>query len=44
MKMGDAAIGRLPDGGMYKRKVVQRKGYEVEPCEYVDMRFSAAKS
>ncbi|MFM0224145.1 YqaJ viral recombinase family nuclease [Paraburkholderia dipogonis] len=41
--MGDAAIGRLPDGTEYRRKVVERKGYTVEPCQYVDFRHGKAK-
>ncbi len=40
--MGMAAIALLPDGsgGGYTRRVVQRKGYEVGPTTYVDIRFS----
>jgi hypothetical protein len=37
--MGGAAIGTLRDGA-YKRKLVERKGYSVEPTEYIDFRFS----
>lgn len=40
--LGESAVGLLPDGsGGYARKLVQRKGYTVEPTEYVDFRFSA---
>jgi putative phage-type endonuclease len=37
--MADAAQGILADGTGYTRKVVKRKGYTVEPVEYVDFRF-----
>lgn len=37
--MGEAAVGKLPDGTAYTRKVVKRKGFSVEPSEYVNMRF-----
>jgi putative phage-type endonuclease len=36
--MGQAAIGRLPDGSFYRRKEVDRKGYVVEPTTYMDLR------
>ena len=38
----DGAVGILPglDGAGYTRKLVKRKGYTVEPTEYVDFRFS----
>ena len=39
--MGEASVGRLPDGTCYTRKVVERKGYEVAPSSYVDFRYSA---
>jgi hypothetical protein len=39
--MGDAAIGKLREDA-YKRKLVERKGYSVEPTEYIDFRFSKA--
>ncbi|AUT62909.1 YqaJ viral recombinase family protein [Paraburkholderia terrae] len=42
--MGDAAIGRIPGNcGEYRRKVVQRRGYEVAPCTYTDFRFKSSK-
>ncbi|KVS50668.1 endonuclease [Burkholderia cepacia] len=41
--MGDAAVGRLPSGGEYRRKVVERSRYEVAASSYVDFRFSKGK-
>ncbi|MEX3950591.1 YqaJ viral recombinase family protein [Paraburkholderia sp. EG287A] len=41
--MGEAAVGLLPNGGGYTRKVIKRDGYTVEPSTYVDFRFSARK-
>ncbi len=41
--MGSASVGLLPNGGGYTRKIIDRKGYEVEPMKYVDFRFSAKK-
>jgi putative phage-type endonuclease len=41
--MGDAALGLLPNGGGYTRKLVERKGYAVDPMKYIDFRFSAKK-
>ncbi|KVH51205.1 YqaJ viral recombinase family protein [Burkholderia diffusa] len=41
--MGDAAVGRLPSGGEYRRKVVARAGYEVAASTYVDFRFIKSK-
>ena len=38
--MGEASIGLLPNGGAYRRKIVERRGYEVEASRYVDFRFS----
>ena len=37
--MGEAAVLRFADGSGFRRAVVQRKGYVVEPTEYVDSRF-----
>ncbi|WP_019024091.1 MULTISPECIES: YqaJ viral recombinase family protein [unclassified Thioalkalivibrio] len=37
---GAASVATLPGGGGFVRKVVKRKGYEVEPSEYVDFRFN----
>jgi putative phage-type endonuclease len=44
MAMGNAAIGRLPGGGEYRRKLVERKGYEVQATKYMDFRFSKGGS
>ncbi|MFL9933593.1 YqaJ viral recombinase family protein [Paraburkholderia sp. RL18-103-BIB-C] len=41
--MGDAALGVLPGGGSYRRKEVKRKGYTVEPMEYIDFRYVKPK-
>jgi len=39
--MGDAAIARLPfSGGFYTRKKVIRKGYTVEPSDYINFRHT----
>lgn len=38
--MGGAAVGRLSDGTEYRRKTVERKGYAVEPCQYIDFRHA----
>jgi putative phage-type endonuclease len=38
--MGEASIGLLPNGGAYRRKLVERKGYSVDATRYVDFRFS----
>ena len=38
--VGENAVGLLPGGGGYKRAVVQRKGYTVEPSEYETFSFS----
>lgn len=38
--MGEASEAVLPGGGGFTRKVVQRKGFEVAPSEYVDFRYS----
>lgn len=37
--MEENAIGVLPDGSGYKRAVVNRAGYTVEPTSYVDFRY-----
>ncbi len=42
--MGDAAVGKLSTGGEYRRKIIARKGYSVEPCEYVSFKFSKPKA
>lgn len=41
--MGNAAIGKLPIGGEYRRKIVERKAYAVDATRYIDFRFSKAK-
>lgn len=38
--MGECAIGVLDDGGGYTRKMVQRKGFTVEPTQYLDFRHT----
>ena len=40
--IGDAAVGKVPglDGAGYSRKIVTRKGYEVNESQYIDMRFT----
>ena len=39
--MREAAIGVLPDGTRYTRKIVTRKAYQVEESSYLDFRYSA---
>jgi putative phage-type endonuclease len=41
--MAGASVALLPNGGGYTRKLVERKGYEVETTKYIDFRFSAKK-
>lgn len=38
--LGESAGGTIIGGGGWRRKLVQRKGYEVKPSEYFDVRFS----
>lgn len=38
--MGASAYLQFPDGSGYTRKLIKKKGYTVEPTEYVDMRFT----
>jgi putative phage-type endonuclease len=39
--IGNASIGRLHDGsGGWRRKRIEKDGYEVKPSAYIDMRFS----
>ncbi|WP_233869557.1 YqaJ viral recombinase family nuclease [Paraburkholderia adhaesiva] len=38
--MGNASIGVLPNGGSYRRALIERKAYEVEATRYIDFRFS----
>jgi putative phage-type endonuclease len=42
--MGNAAVGRLPDGGTYSRKVIHRPAYEVEDCEYTTLTYRKPKA
>lgn len=37
--MGDAAVLAFPDGKAFRRQTTKRKGYFVEPSEYVDCRM-----
>lgn len=39
--MGEAAVGILPDGTRYTRKMITRKAYEVAEAIYMDFRYSA---
>ncbi|MGF6790201.1 YqaJ viral recombinase family protein [Paraburkholderia sp. 35.1] len=41
--MGEAAIGRLPNGGAYKRKNVHRPSYSVDACDYTTLTYSKPK-
>ena len=41
--MGSAATASLPDGSTYTRKLIKRKGFTVEPVEYIDFRHVKAK-
>lgn len=39
--LGESAVGLLPDGGGgWRRKQVDRAGYEVDPKSFIDIRFS----
>ncbi|MCI0443024.1 YqaJ viral recombinase family protein [bacterium] len=42
--MGDAELARLDDGLYITRKEVERNGYEVKPCTYIDFRIKEFKS
>jgi len=44
LAMGEAAIGKIPGGGRYERKLVKRTGYEVAPTEYIDARHVKGKA
>lgn len=41
--MGNAAVGKLPDGSQCTRKEVKRAGFSVDAVTYVDFRFKKAK-
>ncbi len=38
--MGSAAVGAFPDGVCYRRKEIERAGYEVKPSRYIDCRIA----
>ncbi|MGM0536923.1 MAG: YqaJ viral recombinase family protein [Pseudomonadota bacterium] len=38
--MGSAAVGAFPDGSCYRRKEIERAGYEVKPSRYIDCRIA----
>ncbi len=40
LAMGSAAIGKLPDGTAYTRKVTQRKAHEVAASSFIDLRYT----
>jgi putative phage-type endonuclease len=40
---GNAAVGILPHGGAYTRKIVERAAYSVEASKYIDFRYSKTK-
>ncbi len=42
--MGDHAVAMLPDGSTYEVTTTKRKGYTVEPTEYVSLRHKRAKA
>lgn len=42
-QMGNAAVGKLPDGSAFTRKEVKRGAYTVDPVTYIDFRFKKAK-
>lgn len=42
--MGSAAELEFSDGTLLRRKLVKRKGYSVEPAEYIDARFTRPRS
>lgn len=41
--MGEAAELRFPDGKALRRKLIQKKGFTVEPTSYIDARFASVK-
>lgn len=43
MELGENEGGKLEDGRMVRRKVIDRAGYTVEPSSYIDVRAVAAK-
>ncbi|MGF6986506.1 putative phage-type endonuclease [Paraburkholderia atlantica] len=42
--LGEAAIGRLPDGGSYRRKIIHRNAYTVDACDYTTLTYSKPKA
>lgn len=40
----NAEAGQLPDGRWLRRKKIERAGYMVAPCEYIDLRAVSAKT
>lgn len=42
-EMGNAAVGRMPGLGRYQRKLIQRRGYAVDPTEYIELRHIKPK-
>ncbi|MGF6607093.1 putative phage-type endonuclease [Paraburkholderia sp. WSM4175] len=42
--MANAAVGRLPEGGQYRRKAIHREAYTVPPCDYQTLTFAKAKA
>lgn len=42
-RMGSAALLRFWDGKAFRRKLIKRKGYTVEPAEYMDFRLVTMK-
>lgn len=41
--IGDTEVAILPDGSRWRRKLVNRKGYEVEPSSYIETRLMKPK-
>lgn len=42
--MKDAAVGRLPNGGAYKRKIIHRPAHEVAETDYTTLTYSKPKA
>lgn len=41
--MGDAAVLKLDGNKVFRRKLIQKKAYTVEPTSYIDARFGTTK-
>lgn len=41
--MGDAELGMMPDGSAYRRSIVHRDEYTVQPTDYVQLRYVKPK-